>query len=75
MRALYSRYIGQKIAHAKYSIFLDCDDIVLEDVIFQSYNHIIKNNLDIVQFVTIWQDKDSISIKTSLYKYIRIKIV
>ena len=53
MGALYSRYIGQKLAHAKYSIFLDCDDIVLEDGIFQSYNHIIKYNLDVVQFLTI----------------------
>ena len=27
MGALYSRYIGQKIAEAQYSIFVDCDDI------------------------------------------------
>ena len=72
MGALYSRYIGQKLAHAKYSIFLDCDDIVLEDGIFQSYNHIIKYNLDVVQFLTIWQTKDSIFIKTNYYKYNRI---
>ena len=48
MGALYSRYIGQKIAKANYSIFLDCDDIVLEDGIIKSYNHIVKFNLDIV---------------------------
>ena len=58
--ALYSRYIGQKNAKANYSIFLDCDDIVLGDGIFKSYNHILKYNLDIVQFHTIWQDKNSI---------------
>ena len=69
---LYSRYIGQKSAKAKYSIFLDCDDIVLENGIFQSYNHIIKYNLDIVQFLTIWQTDDSIDIKTRYYKYNRI---
>ena len=55
MGTLYSRYIGQKLAKAKYSIFVDCDDLVLEDGIFKSYNHIIKYNLDIVQFHTIWQ--------------------
>ena len=69
---LYSRYIGQKLAKAKYSIFVDCDDIVLEDGIFKSYNHIINNNLDIVQFHTIWQSKYSISLKTNIYKYRRI---
>ena len=72
MGALYSRYIGQKFVHAKYSIFLDCDDIVLENGIFQSYNHIIKYNLDIIQFLTLWQTEDSISIKTEIYKYNRI---
>ena len=72
MGALYSRYIGQKLANAKYCIFLDCDDIVLEDGIFQSYNHIIKYNLDVVQFLTIWQTMDSIFIKTNYYKYNRI---
>ena len=48
MGVLYSRYIGQKIAKANYSIFLDCDDIVLEEGIIKSYNHIVKFNLDIV---------------------------
>ena len=72
MGALYSRYIGQKLANAKYGIFLDCDDIVLEDGIFQSYNHIVKYNLDIIQFLIISQNKDSIHIKTKHYKYNRI---
>ena len=70
--ALYSRYIGQKLANAKFSIFLDCDDIVLEHGIFQSYNHIIKYNLDIIQFHTIRQTQDSIFLKTNCYKYNRI---
>ena len=72
MGALYSRYIGQKFSKANYSIFLDCDDIVLENGIFESYKHIIKNNLEIVQFLTVWQEQNSIFIKTSLYKYERI---
>ena len=72
MGALYSRYIGQKFAKTNYSIFLDCDDIVLEDGIFKSYNHIIKYNLDIVQFHTIWQEKNSIQLKYNIYKYKKI---
>lgn len=70
--ALYSRYIGQKMAYAKFSIFVDCDDILLEDGVFQSYNHIIKYNLDIVQFVSIQQTGNSITLKTSTYNYKRI---
>ena len=69
MGALYSRYIGQKMSKSNYSIFLDCDDIVLKDGILNSYNHILKFNLDIVQFLTIWQGKSSISLKTNFYKY------
>ena len=72
MGTLYSRYIGQKLAKALYSIFLDCDDIALEEGIFNSYNHIIKYNLDIVQFLTIWQDNNSIFLKKVNYKYSRI---
>ena len=67
--ALYSRYIGLKMSKSNYSIFLDCDDIVLKYGILNSYNHIIKFNLDIVQFLTIWQEKNSISLKTNIYKY------
>ena len=72
MGSLYSRYMGQKFAKAKHSIFLDCDDLVLEYGIFKSYNHIIKYNLDIVQFHFIWQDKNSINLKYNIYKYNKI---
>lgn len=72
MGALYSRYIGQKSAQANYLIFLDCDDIVLKDGIFKAYNHIVDFRLDIVQFLTVWQTKDSIYINTNIYRYKRI---
>ena len=72
MGTLYSRYIGQKSAHANYLIFLDCDDIVLKDGIFKAYNHIVNLRLDIVQFLTVWQTKDLIYINTNTYKYKRI---
>ena len=46
--------------------------LVLEDGIFQSYNHIVNNNLDIIQFLTIWQSGKSIFIRNNSYKYKRI---
>ena len=70
--ALYSRYIGQKVALSKYSVFVDCDDIILKDGKFQSYSHIIKHNLDVVQFLTVIQTQNLIAIKTSTFNYNRI---
>ena len=72
MGTLYSRYIGQKFCKADYSIFLDCDDIVLEDGIYKSYNHIIKYNLDIVQFLIVIQRKNGIALKTKQFRFNKI---
>ena len=66
---LYSRYIGELNANSKYIIFIDCDDFVLENGIVNSYKYIEKTNLDIVQFHTIWQDKNRISISNFSYNY------
>ena len=66
---LYSRYIGELNANSKYIIFIDCDDFVLENGIVNSYKYIEKTNLDIVQFHTIWQDKNRISINNFSYNY------
>jgi glycosyltransferase involved in cell wall biosynthesis len=69
MGTLYSRYIGELNAKSEYIIFIDCDDFVLKDGIFISYNYIKKNNIDIVQFHTVWQDKNRISISNFSYNY------
>ena len=45
---LYSRYLGELNANSKYIIFVDCDDFVLKDGIFNSYKYIEKNNIDIL---------------------------
>ena len=62
MGALYSRYIGELNAIGEFFIFLDCDDLVMENGIFNSYKYIKKNNIDIVQFHIIRQDKNQIII-------------
>ena len=60
MGTLYSRYIGQRFSKSEYIIFMDSDDIILKTGIFNSYNHIINYNLDIVQFHAVWQTKNII---------------
>ena len=42
MGTLYSRYVGELKANAEYIIFVDCDDLVLQDGIFNSYKFIKK---------------------------------
>ena len=69
MGTSYSRYIGELNANSKYIIFIDCDDFFLENGIANSYKYIKKNNIDIVQFHTIWQDKNKIFINTFSYNY------
>ena len=62
MGALYSRYIGELNAIGEFIIFIDCDDFVMENGIFNSYKYIKKNNIDIIQFHIIRQDKNQIFI-------------
>ena len=69
MGTLYSRYIGELNAKSEYIIFIDCDDFVLKDGIFNSYKYIKKKNIDIVQFHTVWQDKNRISISNFSFNY------
>lgn len=60
--ALYSRYIGELHAVGEFIIFIDCDDLVMENGIFSSYKYIKRNNIDIIQFHIIKQDKNLIFI-------------
>ena len=66
---LYSRYLGELNANSKYIIFVDCDDFVLKDGIFNSYKYIEKNNIDIIQFHSIWHFKNKIYLKKFSYNY------
>ena len=69
MGSLYSRAIGGNIAKANYVIFFDSDDIILKEGILNAYNHIKKQNLDIVQFLSIYQKNEAIFTTKHYYKY------
>jgi glycosyltransferase involved in cell wall biosynthesis len=72
MGTLYSRYIGQLNSNAEYMLFIDCDDFILKDGIYNSYKYTEKNNIDIIQFYTIRQDKKRIFIRNFGYNYKKI---
>ena len=63
MGALHSRYIGELNAKGEFVIFIDCDDFVMENGIFNSYIYTKKNNIDIIQFHIVKQNKNIIEIK------------
>lgn len=69
MGSLYSRAIGGNIAKGYYFIFFDSDDIILKEGIIKAYNHITKYNLDIVQFLSIYQMNETIYTSNNYYKY------
>jgi len=69
MGSLYSRAIGGNLSKGNYIIFFDSDDIILKEGILKSYNHIRKYNLDIVQFLSINQKNETISIHKNYNKY------
>jgi teichuronic acid biosynthesis glycosyltransferase TuaG len=62
MGALYSRYIGELYANGEFFIFIDCDYLIMENGIFNSYKYLKINNIDIIQFHIIKQDKNLIFI-------------
>ena len=69
MGTLYSRYVGELKANAEYIIFVDCDDFVLQDGIFNSYKYIKKNDIDIIQFHTVWHYENQTYINNDGYNY------
>ena len=49
-RTFYSRNEGGKCAKGKYLLFIDPDDLIVNDILEKSYETAEKYNLDIVQF-------------------------
>ena len=67
--ALNSRYKGTLYSKGEYIIFVDSDDIILKKGIDKAYNHIKNNNLDIVEFHSIFDNISNIYILVcSIYK-------
>ena len=70
MGSLYTRYKGAKYAKGEYFIFVDSDDIILKEGILNSYNYIKKNNLDMIEFNSVFEKNNtSIFISRRYYKY------
>jgi glycosyltransferase involved in cell wall biosynthesis len=68
--SLYTRYKGVQHSKGEFIIFVDSDDVVLKEGILRAYNYIKKNNLDIVQFNSVFQKSDTnIYISRRYYKY------
>lgn len=58
---LFSRVKGLLHSKGEYIIWIDPDDIVLQTGLYNSYNHIKKYNLSVVQFNTIIQINQNIN--------------
>jgi len=70
--SLYARSIGAFHAKGKYIIFVDSDDIILKNGIEIAYNYINNNNLDMIQFHSVFELKRKVFISRRYYKYLNI---
>ena len=66
---LYSRSQGALKSKGEYIIFIDSDDLILKEGIFNSYIYIKKNKLSMVQFNTIFKRNKTLSLNYRYYKY------
>jgi glycosyltransferase involved in cell wall biosynthesis len=67
--ALNSRYKGALYSKGEYIIFVDSDDIILKEGIMKAYNHIKRNNLDMVEFHSIFDNITNVYINRCHYKF------
>ena len=64
---LYSRCQGFLKSIGEYIIFIDSDDIILKDGLFNSYNYIKKKDLSIIQFNSIIKRNNCITFNSRYY--------
>ena len=69
---MYSRILGALQSKGEYIIFIDADDLILQDGLFNSYNYLKKSKLSIVQFNSIFSINNSLRVNTIKYKYKKI---
>ena len=67
--ALYSRSQGAIHSKGEYIIFIDSDDLVLKNGIYNSYNYIKKNDLSMIQFNSIFKINETLKLSKRYYKY------
>lgn len=66
---LYSRSYGVLQSKGEYIIFIDSDDLLLQEGLYKSYNYIKRNDLSIVQFNSIFKINDTLNFIDRYYKY------
>ena len=69
MGSLNARYNGAIHSKGEYLIFVDSDDIILKDGIAKAYSHIKNNNLDMVEFHSVFDENNKIYISRRYYCY------
>ena len=69
---LYSRSQGALLSKGEYIIFIDSDDLVLREGLYNSYNYIKNHDLSMVQFNTIFKRNESLSLSIRYYKYDKV---
>ena len=72
MGSLYGRSIGVIHSKGEYIIFVDSDDIILKDGLLKVYNYAKKKNLDMVNFYTIFEDKNQTYVFRRKFDYKKI---
>ena len=70
--SLYTRYNGLIHSRGEYIIFVDSDDIILPKGILKSYNYLKKNDLDMIQFHSVFEENGIIYINRRFYNYSNI---
>ena len=66
---LYSRAQGALKSIGEYVIFIDSDDMILQEGLNNSYNYIKKKDLSLVQFNSIFRLNNSLILSKRYYKY------
>lgn len=66
---LYSRIQGALQSRGEYIIFIDSDDIVLKEGLYNAYKYIKIKKLSMVQFNSIFERNDSLIFSDRYYKY------
>lgn len=66
---LYSRIQGVLFSKGEYIMFVDSDDAVLKEGIYNAYNYIKKKKLSMIQFNTIFNRNNILSLNNRYYKY------
>ena len=67
--ALYSRSQGAIHSKGEYIIFIDSDDLVLQNGLYNSYNYIKNKNLSMIQFNSIFKVNNTLKLSMRYYKY------